>query len=198
MILTDKIRGSFSRIFDEAKPANDAALRKRALSATQVQNMKQILADLDVLDGKRNDYRFAGRRLEVLTWLHATRVGKKFEDLDDATRIGIERAAVEGDQRAILHQDAFLAELTGPLAERAKAAVMDAHRSLLPHLRDEFEKVKAILDPVFCAYDCGGEVETVGPLRRLARAIDDSERCAAGQFIFGHDHIRGEFATWLA
>ncbi len=196
MTLTDRIRSSFSKIFDAAQPSSTEELRRRVLSATQRENIQAIIADWQLLGRMRDDYALPSKRLAVLVWLHAG-PGKTIDDLPRDVRIDVEQAAIEGNQRAILHQDELIAERSGPIVARAKAAVADAHATLLPHLLDELAKVRALLGPVYEKYNCEHELGEAGPVRRILRSIDDSERVSRGEFAFAAGHIEGELGLWL-
>jgi hypothetical protein len=196
MNIVNKLHSSITKLIDTAQPADDAHHRKVCLSASQRANLESILAELNELNAKRSDYRFPSKRLSVLTWLHAG-PGGSFDDLPESTRLDIEKATFEGNQMAILQQDRLINERVERIGARAKIAIADAHKSLLPCLRAELEKVRSILLPVYSIYGCAAEVEDSGPVRRIERSIADSEQCACGDFHFGADHVPTEFARWI-
>ncbi len=195
-LVTDKIFSSFQRLFDQAAPADVSKLRKISISANQRETLLGILADLDELERMRSDFTFPSRRLAVLTQLHAGKNGK-LDDLPDDVRRGVERAAIEGDPREILHQDELIAERGHPVVNRARLALEDCHRTLVPAIQAEINKVEQILRPVFSAYGCEAEVPDCGPIRQLSRSLADSQRIAAGDWVFTGGHLRSAFAEWL-
>lgn len=195
MLTLDKLRGSFSKFFDEAAPSDTDALRKTCVSAAQRQNLLAVLADWRELEAKCRDYTRPSKRLEVLLW---SRGVKSCDELPHAEAVAIEKAAVQGDAYEILHQDAILREKAGPIIQRARAAIIDLHATILPHLRSEKDKLHAILSPLCEKYRCDTcEIDDFGPVRKLNRSIADSESVAAGNLLFDGGHIEGEFATWL-
>ena len=132
--------------------------------------------------------------MSVLVWVHG---GKSLDDLPDETRLGVERATIQGDPVEILRQDKYIDDRAAQIAAKAKAAIQDAHATLLPRLHAELEKVITIFTPVYAAHQCQCEIEDSGPVRRIQRSIADSERCVRGEFGFDFGHIAGELPTWL-
>lgn len=202
MNILERIKGSFQKTFDAAQPADVSELRKRCLSATQLDNMRQILRDWRELGAKHDAYRFPSRRLEVLLWHYNL---QKLEDAKDDVRLAIERVVYEGDQREILHQDAMVRERADPIIARARAAVVDAHATIVPHLKTEIEKLTAALDVIFAKYGCCHEIPDTGPVRMLTRCLVDSQGIANGAlnenggqvFIFTGGDVERGLGEWL-
>ncbi len=193
--ITDRIRSSFSKIFDQAEPAPVDTLRRRCVSATQRQNIEQILADWAELGRRLHDFTFPSRRLATLLWHHGV---DSIEKLPDDVQRAIERVVVEGSPHEIIRADELLRERVEPIRQRAKDAIIDLHRSLVPHLRDEIGKVTAIIEPLFLRYGCAAdEIEDCAPVRKLRRSLADSESVAAGNLVFAPAHVEGELRAWL-
>jgi hypothetical protein len=133
--------------------------------------------------------------MDVLLW----HLGVESVDaLPEETARSVERAALEGSAVEIIAWDRQLTERAGPITARAKQAVIAAHSALLPLLHSELEKARALVSPLYSAYGCDlAEVAEISPVRMILRAIDDSEKCAAGDFFFDYTHVASELPTWL-